>query len=170
MAENMLSLAIERAKTNDVESTEGFVGETRSTAMVSLSPGDIIRLPKDYKVFNNANLSSEDKKVQYTFAEMLNENKEVIGVFQMYPSVLNRRLLEYKIDDVTKLPVSTKKQFVSSGKPCTDFAGFKTVKEAMDFIAGKAIRVVDVTPFQTRDFNDKSKLSATNVVTVEYVD
>lgn len=173
MANTFVS-ALESAQSTAVEMTEGFSGNVRALGATFLEEGDIFRIPNDFKVFKNTELSRPaegDRKavdVLFTVAEMFDDAGNDVGGKQIYPGIFNRTVYHWHKDEAGKL-VNMHKTFTPSGKPVTDYNSEKLTQEAMKKIAGKKIRVVKIDPIETRNF-DRTDTTTQSVYTFEYVD
>lgn len=166
---NTFAAALESALKVGEEVTS-FVGNLRALGASFLEEGDVFRIPVDFKVFKNNELTKDpEKPVCFTVAEIFDAQGNVTGGKQVYPGSLNRTVYHYhKTEDGEVLNMH--KTFVPEGQPVIDFNSEKETQNAMKKIAGRKIRVVKVTPVETRDFNDKTKTTTQSVYTFAYAD
>lgn len=174
MANSKFEAVVARATENDSEVSE-FTGNIRMMGSSNLSEGQTIRIPTDFKVWKNNALSDEtdaDPKnhriVCYTIAESLDSDGNVVGGVVVYPSAFNKTVFAWERNgDAIR---NTGKAFMPTGKPVNDFNNAMKIQDAIKNIAGKKIFVKKVTDVQTRDFNDKEKLTSQKVFEFEYKD
>lgn len=121
--------------------------------------GDMFRIPTDYKVFRNAEMTTDpENPVLYTFVEIMSSKTKATGhVRQLYPSMFQRTVYGYKKDEDSGEVVRDKEAegvgyIVSGGKAVEEFQNHAGLKDAFDALAGKVIKVTDVRTIATRSF------------------
>ena len=144
-----------------------FEGNNRQMGASFLEEGDVIRIPQNFEVFQNNDLSTDDRKVCFTVAEIFDNDGNVAGGKQVYPGAFNRTVYGWHKDEDGKL-VNLHKTYMSSGDPVKDFISETETQKSMEKIAGKKIRVKAVDHIETRTF-DKKDTTTTPVYTFEYV-
>ena len=168
MSEKFDAVVARQTQNGDVVVEGGFEGNLRMMGSTNLSEGQIVMVPTDYKVYKNSQLSNNERTVMYTIAQLLDENKNIVGGVVVYPSAWNRTVFVYEKNEDGTLR-GTGRTETPTGQPVVDFNAKTTVTEAMDAIAGKPMRVVSSKDVPTRDFNDKTKMTTQKVFSFEYL-
>lgn len=133
---------------------DGFKGGIRSLGPNKFQVGDLFVIPKDFKVFKNAQLSSADRDVLYTVVEMMaNKETSLNKTRALYPSMFQNTIYAYKMQD--GVPVRDKKKgyVVSSGTAVDAFHQAADLQSAFKAIAGKVLKITASTPIVTAKYN-----------------
>lgn len=169
MANEKFEAVVARQTQNgDVVVEGGFEGNLRMMGSTNLSEGQIIMIPTDFVVYKNSQLSDEKRKVMYTIAQLLDEQKNIVGGVVVYPSAWNRTVFVYEKNEDGS-PRGTGRTEIPTGQPVVDFNAKISVQDAMAAIAGKPMRIVSAKDVPTRDYNDKTKMTTQKVFSFEYL-
>lgn len=165
-----------RAEQSGDEPVEGgFVGNVRQLGPNSFKVGDMFRIPADFKVFKNAQLSQNtETPVLYTFVELMSSKTKSTGnVRQLYPSMFQRTIYAYKKDEDAEGGATRDREaanglgyITAGGKVAEDFSQHTTVQEAMQAIAGKTIKIVEERVVNSRNYLSKEQLKEGEMYTI----
>lgn len=162
----MFAVALESANKIGVQ-VDKFVGNLKALGATFLEEGDIIRVPEDFKVWKNTQLTTDDSKpVCFTLVEIL-KGDEVVGGKQVYPGAFNRTVYHYTKDEDGSI-INMHKTFVPKGRPVDDFNTETNIQDAFKKIAGRKIKVSKAEPVETRNF-ERTDTTTQQVYTFEYV-
>lgn len=166
MANNFAS-AVESAKKTSTPVNE-FSGDVRAMGATYLEAGEVFRIPTDFQVFKNDELSTRaGKDVCFTIAEILDGDNVVSGK-NVFPGIFNRTVYKYHKDEDGNI-VNLHDTAVPTGTPVDDFNSEKSIQDAMKKIAGKKIRIKDIDYVETRNF-ERTDTTTMAVYKFEYAD
>ena len=129
----------------------------------SWEPGDTFMIPEDYDVISQV-IAGSTRAYEYIRVPVTHKDGSV-SYGHIGKSTFNRRIVE--VDEEGK---RTGKRYATVGQPVTDFCAHMSVNDAFKALAGKVIRVKNVTPVRTRSFRSDAKYVDSRVLELEYVD
>lgn len=163
---NDFASALESAQKTGTPVAE-FTGDVRAMGATFLEELETFRIPNDFKVFKNPELSARaGKDVCFTVVEILDDNGNVVSGKQVYPGMFNRTVYHYHKDDKGEIK-NMHETFTPKGAPIDDYNSEKTTQLAMKKIAGKKIKVKKIDYIETRNF-ERTDTTTQSVYTLEY--
>lgn len=145
----MATLAVEitRAQAAGDKKVAGFSGSVRSLENLNLEVGDTWTFPTSYDVYEQ---KLGDNTVQYIFIEINGNAKK------FYPSTFTKSRTVYNEDGTP-----TDQRVHTSGTAADLFRTAGSVKEAMNLLAGKKVKVTDMLTVRTLRYGTTSLMNAT---------
>ena len=139
----MADLTLEKARAEaqgDVKSTTGFNGAVRSLENPGLELNDTFTFPTDYEVYNQ---KIGDNVVKYIWITLENGNAK-----KFFPSTFTKSRMVYNEATNGGLPTSTGRRVFTTGTAAEEFRKYPTVAEAMAALAGKKVKVTNLTSYR----------------------
>lgn len=151
-----LSVEVARAKAAGDKEVSGFEGAVRSLENLNLEVGDTFTMPQNYKVYEQ---KIGDSKAQYIFIDLGNDN-----VKKFYPSTFTKYRTVYDEDGQ-----STGERIHTTGTAAELFRTAGSVKEGMDLLKGKTLKVSDIKIVRTMRYGTTSLMNA-QIPVIDLVD
>ena len=151
-----LSVEVTRAKAAGDKQVAGFEGAVRSLENLNLEVGDQFTMPENYEVYEQ---KIGDSKAQYIFVDLGNDN-----VKKFYPSTFTKSRTVYEEDGT-----STGERVHTMGTAAELFRTAGSVKEGMDLLKGKTLKVTDIKVVRTVRYGTTSLMNA-QIPTIDLVD
>lgn len=154
----MATLAVElkRNESRGDKKVNGFTGNVRSLDNLGLEKNDEFVVPESFDVYEQ-NLNGN--KVQYIMVELTNGNAK-----PLYPSTFTKSRVVFNEDGT---PTTTR--VYTKGTAAELFRSFGSVKEGMDALKGKRIKVTDIEEVRTMRF-DRPVLMTAQIPTIDIVE
>jgi hypothetical protein len=152
---SILAIEIERAKQSGDQQIADWSGAQRSVDNIFIEDGDEFVIPADAPIFEQ---KIGTGKAQYTFVEVNGQAKK------FYPSCLNKSRRSYDEDGkIVNAPA-----VVAHGTANEEFRKYATVKEGMEALKGKKLKVTSM--FQVRTLRPgTTQLMTTGIPQIDFV-
>lgn len=151
-----LSVEVTRAKAAGDKKVAGFEGAVRSLENLNLEVGDTFTIPEQFDVYEQ---KIGDNKAQYLFVDLGGDN-----VKKFYPSTFTKSRTVYDEDGT-----STGERIHTTGTAAELFRTAGSVKEGMNLLKGKTLKVTDVKTVRTMRYGTTSLMNA-QIPTIDLVD
>ena len=154
----MAKLEVERARAleNGDKKVAGFKGGVRTLENVALEVGDQFTFPTEFEVYEQ---KIGDNTAQYIWVILTNGNAK-----RFYPSTFTKVRTVYNEDGT-----STGERKFTLGTAAEEYRKYGTVKEAMNALAGKTVKVTNMETIRTLRF-DRPTLMNTQIPTIDFVE
>lgn len=150
-----LAVEIKRAQAAGDKKVAGFSGSVRSLENLNLEVGDAWTFPTSFDVYEQ---KIGDNSVQYIFIEIDGNAKK------FYPSTFTKSRTVYNEDGTP-----TDQRVHTGGTAAELFRTAGSVKEAMNLLAGKKVKVTDMLTVRTLRYGTTSLMNAT-IPTIDLVE
>lgn len=150
-----LAVEIKRAEESGDKKVNGFSGAVRSVEATALEVGDEWTFPTKYEVWEQ---KIGDNKALYIFVD-INGN-----IKKFYPSTFTKSRAIVNEDGTT-----TGKRAVTSGSAAELYRTCGSVEDAMNLLAGKKVKVVDMVTVRTLRYGTTTVINA-QIPTIDLVD
>ena len=151
-----LSVEVARAKAAGDKKVSDFEGAVRSLENLTLEVGDQFTMPEKYEVYEQ---KIGDSKAQYIFIDLGNDN-----VKKFYPSTFTKSRTVYNEDGT-----STGERVHTMGTAAELFRTVGSIKEGMDLLKGKTLKVTEINTIRTMRYGTTSLMNA-QIPTIDLVD
>ena len=153
----MAQLEVEKARAaaNGDKKVTGFTGGVRSLENVALELNDTFTFPDTFEVYEQ---KIGDNKVQYTWVVLEDGNAK-----RFYPSTFTKSRTIYNEDGT-----STGERKFTLGTAAEEFRKHGSVKEGMQALAGKKVKVTKLDTVRALRFGTTTLMN-TQIPTIDFV-